>query len=99
MVVYNPDLAQPFAQWEEVDVVFPAAANTDLIIRHTLLPTLPEQVNYIPIRKGQAGDVYHDTTGTRVPWQLGYIRLRCSVASAKVTLLLYVGHPTRTVVF
>lgn len=99
-VVFNSDLTQPFAMWEEVDVVFPAAANTDLLIKHHLIPANPENINYLPIRKGQAADVYHDVTGTRKPWQGEYIYLRSNVASAKVTLLLYVSHATRrTLIF
>jgi len=90
--VNNPSLAQPFAEWQEVDVTFPATANTDCIIPHLLTPVNPESINYIPIRKGQAADIYHDTSGTRKPWQRNYIILRSSVASAKVTLLLYVSH-------
>jgi hypothetical protein len=90
--IQNAALNQPFAEWEEVDVTFSATANADTIIKHTLTPASVEAINYLPIRKGQAADVYHDTSGTRKPWQNGYIILRCTVASAKVRLLLYVGH-------
>jgi hypothetical protein len=92
--VQNSFLNQPFAEWEEVDVTFSSTANADTFIRHTLTPATPEAVNYIIVRKGQAAHVYHDISGTRKPWQLNYIILRSDVASAKVRLLLYVGHST-----
>jgi len=91
----NAALDQPLGQWEELDVTFPSAANTDLQIRHHLVPTYPEGVNYIAVRKDRAADVYHDTSGTRKPWGNGYMFLRSSVASARVTLLLYVGHGSK----
>lgn len=94
-VVFNSALEQPFAQWEEVDVTFPSTPNTDTIVRHTLVPQSPEAINYIPIRKAQASHVYHDASGTRKPWQKGYIVVRSDIANAKVTLLLYVSHATR----
>lgn len=98
--VYNTDLTQPLAQWEVVDVTFPTGANTDCVIPHTLSPHNPEAINYIPIRKAQAADVYHDVSGTRTAWQSTYIILRSTVASARVTLLLFVSHaPARTLAF
>lgn len=97
--VSNPDRLQPYAQWEEVDVVFNSAANADTVVVHRLEPPDPEHVNYLPVRKGQAADVYHDTAGTRKPWGQGYIILRSPVASAKVTLLLTVSHSKRTLAF
>lgn len=90
--IFNSDRAQPLAQWEEVEVTFPSTANTDCIVPHTLVPGNLEAVNYLPVRKAQAADVYHDTSGTRKAWQPTYIILRCTVASAKVRLLLYVSH-------
>lgn len=93
--VYNPDLSQPYAQWEEVDVTFPVAPNTDCIVSHTLNLSNPEAVSYVPIRKAQAADVYHDVAALRKPWQPTYIILRSTVASAKVTLFLYVSHSPR----
>lgn len=97
--VSNSDRLQPFAQWEEVDVVFNSTANADTVVVHRLEPPDPEHVNYLPIRKGQAADVYHDTSGMRKPWGLGYIILRSPVANAKVTLLLTVSHIKRTLAF
>lgn len=91
-VVFNSDQTQPYAQWQIVDVVFPATINTDYIIQHSLLPVSPEQVNYSVIRKGQIVDVYHDASGTRRPWQDGYIILRANVGNAKASLLLWVAH-------
>ncbi len=97
--VVNPDRLQPWAQWEEVDVVFSATPDTDTIVQHSLTPPDPEHVNYMPIRKSQAADVYHDGTGTRKPWGAGYIVLRSPVANARVTLLLTVSLNKRSVVF
>jgi hypothetical protein len=95
----NQDRTQPFASWQIVDVTFNSTANVDTVVQHTLQPHTSEHVNYIPIRKGQAADVYHDTSGTRKPWGNGYIILRSPVASAKVTLLLFVEHDKRTLPF
>lgn len=95
----NPDLKQPFAQWEVVDVTFPSAANTDLLVAHSLQPPSPEHVYYWPIRNAQAARVYHDVSGSRKPWQASYIWLRSDVASAKMTLLLFVQHGTPTLAF
>lgn len=91
MAIRNPDQTQPFALWEEVEVKFSATPNADTVVSHTLAPLDPESVNYIPIRKQQAADVYHDTSVTRKKWQRDYIVLRSPIANAKVTLLLYVS--------
>src|SRR4051812_4089371 len=99
MSTVNQDRLQPIAQWQELDVVFPSVADTDITIQHTLAPPTPEHINYYVIRQGQACSVYHDSTGTRKPWASGYIILRSSVASAKVTLLLTVSHGQRTLTF
>lgn len=87
----NNDALQPLANWEEVDVVFNPVANKDTIVPHTLAPLNPDAVNYIPIRKSQAADIYHDVSVTRKKWQQNYIVLRSTVANAKATLLLYVS--------
>jgi hypothetical protein len=94
----NDDFQQPNSQWEEVEVVFPSSANTDLYIRHNLQPPSPESINYFPLRKSAAGDVYHDTSVTRKAWQKGYIVLRCTAANVKMRLFLAVGHlePSQT---
>lgn len=97
--VRNPNLFQPFAQWEEVDVTFPAAANTDIEVPHGLTVSNPEGVYYIPVRNAQASVVYHDTASTRKPWQNNQIYLRSNVASAKVTLLLWVPHIQKVLTF
>ncbi len=99
MSVSNADRTQPLAQWEEIDVVFSSSANGDTTIQHSLMPPTPEHVNYLVLRNGQATSVYHDTSGTRKPWGPGYIVLRASTASAKVTLLLTVSHSKRTLTF
>lgn len=98
-MIRNTDLTQPFAQWEEVDVTFPAVANTDIEVPHSLSPANPEGVYYLPVRNGQAATVYHDATGTRKVWQTKQIYLRANVASAKVTLLLYVPHTQKVLTF
>lgn len=99
LAVTNSDLNQPFAMWQEIDVTFPAVANTDCVISHNLQVHNPEQVEYIPTRKAQAADVYHDTSSSRKAWQQSYVVLRCSVANAKVRLLLYVPHAGQTFSF
>lgn len=98
-VVTNSDRLQPWSQWQIVDVTFNATANADTSVLHDLSPVDPEAINYIVLRKGQAADVYHDTSGTRKKWGQGYILLRSNVASAKVTLLLTVEHVKRTLSF
>lgn len=97
--VTNPDRLQPFAQWEEVDVVFSGTANADTVVTHHLLPPTPEHINYIVLRKSVAGDIYHDTSGTRKPWGAGLIILRSATANAKATLLLTVSQNKRTLPF
>lgn len=82
----------PWAQYEEVEVEFSATADADTQIAHSLQPPTVEHISYIPIRKAQAVDVYHDNSGTRTAWGTGYIILRATVASAKVRLLLTVSH-------
>lgn len=97
MSVSNPALDQPLAQWEEVEVTFPSAANTDLQIATGLTPPVNlEGINYVALRKDRAADIYHDTSATRKPWQRGSIFLRSTVASARVRLLLYVPHAGQT---
>lgn len=95
----NPGLNQPFAQWELVDVTFPSTPDSDIQVPHGLQAPSPEHVYYIPVRNAQAVDVYHDVAGTRLPWQPTYIVLRANVASAKVTLLLFVQHGVPTLAF
>ena len=91
----NSDKAQPFSQWQEVDVTFPSTANTDLVVEHHLTPAEPNGIHYIPIRKDRAADIYHDVSVARKQWQPSYIVLRSTVASARVRLLLYVPHSTQ----
>lgn len=98
-IVANADKTQPFAQWQEVDVTFPAIADTDVVVEHSLAPPTVDHINYRPQRKDRAADVYHDTSATRKQWQTGYILLRSNVANAKMTLLLWVSHGERTLAF
>lgn len=95
----NGDHTVPFAQWEEVDVTFPAVANTDIEVPHSLTPNTPEGVYYFPVRNAQASVVYHDTSVTRKVWQTNQIYLRANVANAKVTLLLYVPRTPKVLNF
>lgn len=90
--VFNSDKAQPFSQWEVVEVTFPSTPDTDVIVPHTLSPPNPDAVSYVPLRASAAGDVYHDITVTRKAWQNTYVVLRCSAASVKARILLVVEH-------
>lgn len=83
------DRQDPFAQYQRVVVTF-GAADTDVDIAHQLKPATAESIEYIVLRRDKAGDVYHDTSATRIPWAEGLIRLRCETADAVVTLLLMV---------
>ena len=77
----------PVVDWQYIEVTF-GSANTDYDIRHNLTPANPEEILYQVVRADRATAIYHDQTGTRKAWGTGYIILRSSVASAKVTLLL-----------
>lgn len=81
--------SSPVTSFEYVDVTF-AGADTDYDIPHKLTPPTLESIDYQVVRKSQACDVYNDMSGTRRPWGIGYITLRCTVANAVVTLLLTV---------
>lgn len=98
-MIRNNDLAQPFAMWEEVEVNFPSTPNTDVVVPTTLQPTNPNTINYLPLRKSAAADVYHDVSITRKAWQPTYILLRSNVASVKMRLLLYVSHGSPVLTF
>lgn len=86
------ELAQssPFYRFEYRTVTFPATANTDIDVPHSLTPANPEAVDYEVVGKDRACDVYNDLSGARRKWNATYITLRCSVASAVVTLRLSV---------
>lgn len=88
--VSNPDKLQPFSQWQEVTVTF-GPADTDTVVPHQLQPPSAEMVNYATIRAGGEAVVYHDTSGTRTPWQSNYIILRSTIPNCQVSLLLYVS--------
>lgn len=80
----------PFRQWQIKAVTFPATANTDLDIAHTLQPTNDEIVDYLVIQNTQPVIIYHDATSTRTAWSDGVIRLRATAPSAQVVLLIVV---------
>jgi hypothetical protein len=81
------DKRVPFAQWEVVQVTF-TAPDTDLDIRHSLRPTTPDGIRYIPLRQTAAGSIYEDMTGARQAWQSGLIYLRASAALTADLLLV-----------
>lgn len=83
---------QPWAVWEEVTITFNSTANADTVVPHTLAAVDPEAVNYIPVRKSKATDVYHDVTASRKKWQRDYIVLRSSVGGVTIKLLLYISN-------
>lgn len=78
----------PYGQHQYIDVTFNSTANADTIIRHQLKPDTPAEVDYQVVRKEQACDVYENTALDYRVWGNGYVVLRATVASAKVTLLL-----------
>jgi hypothetical protein len=82
--------AIPSIDYEEITFTFPATPNIDYAVPHALRADNPDDIRYLVVAKDRACDVYNDQSGTRVRWTEDYILLRCSVASATVTLLLYV---------
>ena len=86
--------AAPAVRFEEIEVTF-GSANTDKDLTHSLRPTNPENIRYQVVNADRATSIYHDQSATRKPWGHGYIILRSSVASAKVTLLLTIPRQPR----
>lgn len=80
--------SSPATRFQYLTVTFPASANTDLDIPHTLAPFNFDEVDYEIVRKDRACDVYNDQSGTRKAWTATTLYLRCSVASAVVQLRL-----------
>ncbi|HYE17350.1 MAG TPA: hypothetical protein VEA69_02840 [Tepidisphaeraceae bacterium] len=86
----------PYAQYEYVDVVFNAVADTDTDIKHSLSPPTPEDIDYQVVNweydaaPTAAPVVYRDSSATRRPWGAGYIVLRCNEDAVRATLLLTV---------
>lgn len=80
----------PYAQYQRVDITFPSTANQDTVVRHSLRPTSPDDVEYHVVSQDRAGSVYNDHASTRKVWGDGFIIVRSSVASLKATLLLTV---------
>lgn len=80
----------PHLTFQYLTVTFPATANIDYPIAHTLTPLNPESIDYEVVGKDRACDVYNDQSGTRLAWKAGYIILRCNTVSAVVTLRLSV---------
>ena len=78
----------PIAQYQLVEVVFPATPDTDLLVRHGLMVENPYDVYFQPVRQSTAGSVYEDVTPGRRAWASNYIVLRSDVASWTGTLML-----------
>lgn len=88
--------AVPSTQFEYVDVTFNGTSHGDTEIRHALSVKNPEEVRAIPVEWRcpslplESPFIYKDTSASRRPWGVGYIILRCNVASAQARLLLIV---------
>lgn len=78
------------AQSQYLTVTFPTTANQDQIVQHLLTPPTAELVYYEVVRADRACHIYDDQSTTRKPWTPTYIVLRSDVASALVTLRLFV---------
>jgi hypothetical protein len=89
---FNGDLllGSPYAQYQRVEVTFPSTPDTDIVIKHTLQASNPEDLEYTIAKQDRAGFVYNDQGATRKDWKPGFLYLRCSVASLKATILLTV---------
>lgn len=66
-----------------VDLLAPAAANTQLAIPHSLGRT---PIGYLPVRKDRACDVYDSSAGS---WTADIMYLKFTVASATIKLLIW----------
>lgn len=75
-------------QYQYVEVTFSPTANGETVVRHQLFPATPYDVDYQVVGKDRTCDVYDDRGLDSRPWGDKYIVLKCTVASAKVTLLL-----------
>lgn len=84
---------QAYSRYQYVPVTF-GAANTDLVVEHSLAPSVPDTVHYQVLQADRACRVYHDQSLTRRSWAAGYVVLRNDTANAVVTLLLTL--PTET---
>ncbi len=79
----------PFATTQFVDVAFPSTADVDLVIRHRLQTSRPDDVRYLVIQQEAAGSIYRDTSPDRRAWGSDYIILRTDTAGLKARLLLF----------
>jgi hypothetical protein len=79
----------PFSAFEFVDVKF-GAADTDVLIEHSLPTDRPEDVRWETVAIDKAGVVYRDGAAARRSWKDGYLLLRCSAANATARLRLSV---------
>jgi hypothetical protein len=79
----------PVVDWEIVDVTFGGTPDTDLVIRHHLLPKNPNAVQYTVLRQTTPGVVYENRTPTNYKsWTTEYIVLRSDTAHWSGRLLL-----------
>jgi hypothetical protein len=75
----------PFGQSQVVVVTFPGTADLDTPVKHTLPAGRYREVHYFPLRLSEATTIY---TGDHLP-EPGVLWLRSTVASATVTLLVF----------
>jgi hypothetical protein len=87
------EIRSPFARYERVTVTFSLGANVDHAVSYSMSVRDPEAVDYWPIHKDRACDIYNDQSITRLSWERGTLYLRSSVADAVVTLLLFEYKP------
>ncbi len=80
----------PIGQWQLVDVVFPAAPDTEISIRHTLTPQQPRDIHYTVVRNCTGGTVYESQALNRKEWGTNFIVLCADNTSWKGRLLLWV---------
>lgn len=80
----------PAAQYQYIEVVFPATADQDVIVQHKLTPPTPNGVYYQVVKADRPCNVYQDTASTAKAWTSSYIVLRCDTPSAAVTLCVIV---------
>lgn len=80
----------PFGFYEWVDVSFTTADQDVVVGYHEIKAQDPELVRFLVVSITKGGVVYRDGSATRVAWQQGMVRLRCSAANASARILLFV---------
>lgn len=85
----------PMTQFEFQDLEF-GSANQDLVVKHGLSTPDPESVRVLPIEWRFAGPpadapvLYRDSSKARRPAGSGFLIIRCTLANAKVRVLIFV---------